>query len=227
MSSTSPAFNPIHKAIGFCIILAALTGASYFAIVHVPRATVDTTVEGGHKGYDLFKRIAKDFDRVFHFVPRVTENDKEVIVETKPIAEFTPVQREFDHTYTWTHSWYRSTKSITMKARFVVKAGYDLSKPFSIDISRDQKVVRTQLPPAKINSCTGTKYETVKEDNGWWNGITKEERDAVINELNARAQQSAIDNGILKEADKHLEAQIEEIIRNAVPSASIAQQPLS
>jgi uncharacterized protein DUF4230 len=227
MSIPQSASSPIHKAIAFFIIVVALICGAYFAFVHVPNATVDVVDKGGSKVYDLIKRIARDIDNVIHFKPQVTKDGETVIMETKPIAEFSLVQREFDQSYTWTHTWLGSTKSITMKARFIVKAGYDLAKPFSIDVSADQKIILTQMPPAKINSCAGSKYETIKQDNGWWNGVTKEERDSVINELNAKAEKSAIDNGVLEEAEKHLKTQIEEIIHKAAPSATIAPQPLA
>ena len=220
MAASSSPHNRISKAAAFFIIVAAVICAAYFFIVLVPEMA-------GNKAYDLIKRVAKDIDQVIHFVPKITEGEKEVILETKPIAEFSPVQREFEHSYTWSHTWLGSTKSMTIKARFIVKAGYDLTKPFSVDFSKDQKVVRIQFPPAKVNSCVGSKYVTVTEDGGWWNGITKDERDAVINELNARAEKSAIDNGILKEAEKHLKSQVEETIHKAAPGVTIAPHPFS
>jgi hypothetical protein len=220
--------TPIQKSIAFLIVILALICGGYFMFVHAPREGVKTIDEGANKTYDLIKKIVADIGETLGLgPPTVSVGGETIIKATEPIAEFSPVKKQLHHKYKWTHTWLGSTKVIEMEADFTVKAGFDLNEHFTIDVSSDQKVIRTQMPPAKITSCEGFNYKTVGELNGWWNGITKEERDAVVNELAKKAKRKAIKDGILKEADEYLKSQIEEIIRKALPSASITPQPLS
>ncbi|MCE2694280.1 MAG: DUF4230 domain-containing protein [Verrucomicrobiaceae bacterium] len=219
--------TPIQKSIAFLIVIFALICGGYFVFIHAPEKTVETADKGANKAYDLIRRIAKDFGDLIGAKPEVTISGETIIKATEGIAEFSPVKKQLQHKYKWTHTLLQSTKVIEMEADFTAKAGFDLTKPFSIDLSSDQKVIRTQMPPAKITSCQGSNYKTINELNGWWNGITTDERNAVINELNKQAKEKALKDGILKEADEYLKSQTEKIIRNAAPEAAIASQPLS
>jgi hypothetical protein len=210
----------------FFIIVLALIVGGYFSLIYFPRATKDTIVGGGGDFIDLAKRVVDAIDRRIGFTPKVTTQEKTVIEASKRITEFSVIEEKIPTNHVWTHTWLGSTKEIEMAADFTVKAGFDLSQPFSIDISPDVKVVRTQFPKAKITSNEGSNYKTIKALNGWWNSITNDERDAVIKELKKQAEAAALDKKILLRAEESLKESVEEVIRSAAPSATIMPHPL-
>jgi hypothetical protein len=219
--------HPIAKAIAALIIIGALTGAGYVAFIKAPDATVNTVDRGANKAYDFVKRIAKDIDSVIHFRPVATVEGKTVLESSRSIAELSTKEKRFEHTYSWTNTKLMSTKKIILKGTYVAKAGFDLSKPFAIDVSEDLQRVRTKMPPAKILSMDQKEVNVIEDAGGWWNSISKEDRQAAMNSLKDEAQKALEATTFLTEAETDLAAQIENIIRkSAPPSASIVREPL-
>ncbi len=214
-SSKAPA-----RAIGIAIVIAAITTSAYFMLVKAPAAT-------GNKLYELAQKVGKDIDDIIHFRPRITSSGITLLKESNTIKELSTTERLFDHTHTWDTTWLGSTKRIEYKGKFRAKAGYDLTQPFSIDISADGKTIRAHMPSTRINSVEQLKLEVIRDENGVWNKITPQEREQALNALlqNARASLEKID--ILKEADKAFMSQLEEAIRKSTPSgAEIIREPL-
>jgi hypothetical protein len=124
------------------------------------------------------------------------------------------LEREFTHEFRWEDKWLHSTKAILLKGRFSA-AGFDLGESFFLDINSRDLRVDLALPEPRLISCELTGY-TAEEDDGWWNKITKEERHRAVNELVAAARKKMeSDEGLLREAQRHLEAQVAEVIRQS------------
>jgi hypothetical protein len=216
ISSKAPA-----RAFGLAIVIAAITAATYFMFVKAPP-------EAGNKWYDLARKIGKDVDDVVHFRPRVTSGGITLLKESNSIKELSTTERNFEHTHTWETTWLGSTKRIEYKGKFIAKAGYDMMKPFSIEISEDGKTIRAHMPPARINSVEQLKMEVLKDENGVWNKISPKEREQAMNALLEGARTSIEKSDILEEADKAFMRQLEEAIRKNVPSGvEILREPLS
>lgn len=221
MSTSS---RSIPRAIGVAIVIAAFSVAGWMFLIKAPAATADNL-------YDIAERIAKDIDKVIHMRPLVTSAGITIIESRKSIAELSTVERDFEHTYYWKHTWLGSTKRLELKGRFVAKAGFDLSRadlvaPFSIDISADGNTIRATLPPAQINSLEQIKYEIVKDANGLWNKLNAKERQDALNALLADARKSLDKTDILLEAEMSMMTQIEAAIRKSQPSVEIVRRPL-
>lgn len=109
----------------------------------------------------------------------------------------------------------------------MAKAGYDLRKPFTIDVSADMQTLRAQMPPAQINSVEQLRVEIVQEESGWWNTISTEDRQHALNKVLQDAKMSVRQSTILADADKAFRAQFEEIIRKNVPPETVVDvEPL-
>jgi hypothetical protein len=215
-SSKTPA-----RAFGLAIVIAAITAAAYILLVKAPP-------EAANKWYDLARNICKDLDDVIHFRPRVTSGGVTLLKESSSIKELSTTERNFEHTYTWETIWLGSTKRIEYKGKFIAKAGYDLTKPFSIDISEDGKTIRAQMPPARINSVEQLKMEVIKDENGLWNKISPQEREQATNALLKDARTNIEKSDILDDADEAFIRQLEDAIRkNAPPGVEILREPLS
>lgn len=215
-SSKAPA-----RAFGFAIIVAVVIAAAYFMLVKAPP-------EAANKWYDVARKIGKDVDDVIHVRPRVTSSGVILLKESNSIRELSTTERNFECTHIWESTWLGSTKRIELKGSFIAKAGYDLTQPFSIDISENGKTIRAHMPPARINSVEQLKMAIIEDENGIWNKISREEREQVMNALLRNARTSLEKSDILKEADKAFMSQLEEAIRkSAPPGVVILREPLS
>ncbi len=194
---------------GFVIL--SLVSAFYIAV----RTPVD--VAGS-----LAQSTAKAMREAFNFTPRISIDQVVVFEQNTPIMELATVERELYTQYTWKHSWLGSTKEITVRGVFVAKAGFDLRKPFHIDISRNPLSVRTHIPPAELLSLEMKEYKLVTDDDGWWNKVTTQDRQQAVRALLHAARQKADDSGIRAEAERSVEERLREIVsRNETALAAI------
>ena len=114
-----------------------------------------------------------------------------------------------------------------MSGTFVAKAGYDLTKPFAIDVSADRMTIRATLPPAQLNSLEQTSISAMDDQDGWWNKVSSEERTAAANALLRDAKKSIQTTRLLEEADAALLNQVEKAVRKSAPEKSrIIRDPL-
>jgi len=237
MNESRTPTHTIAKAVAIAIVIAALTAAGYVAFVKGPSDIggnlKDGTADAGKKAlelanqaYDFAKRIGTDVDGVIHLRPKVTSGGTTVVEASQSIAELSTVEKPFEHTYSWESTWLGSTKRIKIKGLFIAKAGYDLTKPFSIDVSEDRQTIRATMPPAKLNSVEQTKVEVIQDEGGFWNNISPEERQNAMNALLADAKKSLDSTSLLADADSALMAQLETAIRKSVPpTTSIIREP--
>ncbi len=231
MNETRTPTYILAKAIGIAIVIGSLIAAGYVAFVKAPTdlgANVkDEAIDAVNKSYDFARRIGKDIDNAINFRPRITTEGITILESSGSIAELSTVEKRFEHTHSWQSTWMGSTKRIELKGLFVAKAGYDLTKPFSIDVSDDLQTIRATMPPAQLNSVEQLKVEILRDEDGLWNKISSEERQSAMNALLIGAKSSLDATGLLKEADLFLMARLESAIRkSASPEALIIREPL-
>jgi hypothetical protein len=68
-----------------------------------------------------------------------------------PVLELAVLSQNFGHTYTWTNTWLNSTKQIFITGTFEAKAGFDLRKKFSIELTDDKAYVTLPEPTLLID----------------------------------------------------------------------------
>lgn len=215
--SKTPVYT-ITKAIAIAIVITVLTVAGYVAFVKGPSDLVNN-------GWDTAKRIGNDIDKVVNFRPKITTGGITVVEASKEIVEISLIEKAFEHTFHWEGIWFWSIKRLKLKGHFIAKAGYDLTKPFSIDISEDGKFIRITMPPAKLNSVEQTSIEVLQDENGIWNKITPQERQDAMNALLADAKKALDETSLLSDVDAALMMFLEGAIRKNAPSASIVRDP--
>lgn len=221
----------IQRAFAVTMIIVALTGAGYVAFVKGPSDLAGNMVNGtltvSNKGYELVRRIAKEIDDVIHIRPTFVSGGNTIIEASNSIAEFSTVEKPFEHTYCYESTWLGSTKRIKVKGQFIAKAGYDLNKPFTIDVSEDMQKLRAQLPPSQINSVEQLDIEIVQEESGWWNTVSTEDRQSALKALLRDAKRDVRQSTILADADRAFREQFEKIVRKNIPASSqLAFEPL-
>jgi len=179
------------------------------------------------KALEFTKGIAKDFSDKFQFTPQVQiGNRPPVILKYAPILHLATVTQPSVHRYSWTQSWMGSTKVLELEGDFSCQAGFDLKKPFSLNVDPETMAVIAHLPPPELLAIEMVHYHVLKDENGWWNSITPKEREDATNALIAEARKQVIAAGILKDAQKALEQQLDELVKKrGAPSVTYQIAP--
>ncbi len=106
-----------------------------------------------------------------------------------------------------------STKAVEIRGSFTVKAGFDLREPFTINITRYGLAIQASLPEPRILSLEMITYKIIKDENGWWNRISDQDREEAFYRLRTAALNAVQDSGILEEAKATAEERIREIVQ--------------
>src|SRR5262245_2033707 len=99
------------------------TIAAYVVIVAIPTQLAE-------RSYDAAKTLGEDFREAFQFTPEITVNNTVVLNQQTPVLELAVINQNFEHRYTWTNTWMRSTKQIFIAGTFDTKVGFDLHQKF-------------------------------------------------------------------------------------------------
>ena len=193
---TPKKFLLLAAAAGLVIVSGAI--AFYIVVVKAPR--------------DLAHNMASGIREIFNFTPEVRINETIVIEQNTPILEVATVSRQMFIDHSWQQTWLGSTKTIQIQGVFLAKAGFDLRKPFRFDIERSPRRVVAWVPPPKLLSLEMTEYKIVKDEGGWWNSITSQDREEAVRQIRAQAIEKATRSGILEESTASVEARVGELV---------------
>ena len=113
--------------------------------------------------------------------------------------------------YSWKHTWVGSTKELQLTGAFTVKAGFDLQDEFVLTVIPKPLHVTAALPPPKVLSVQMDTFLVVRDESGWWNKISGQDRQNAVNELRKKARAKAESSGILEDARANVEASLRKI----------------
>lgn len=216
----SSALVILAQAAAAVLVIGALTAAIYVGFVEVAPEMIKKgggeTVEVVAKGYGLARRVAKDVVDTLNFRPRVTVGSETIYQKDTPILELATVSRRFSHTYFFEHKWAGSAKRFEIKGDFVAKAGYNLQRPFSIDVSPDGTRIRMTMPPVQILSVEEISESVLHDENGFWNRVTPQEREDAKNKLLAQARKIISQSDLLTQAEANFMQQLTAIVRKNI-----------
>ncbi|MBA3833405.1 MAG: DUF4230 domain-containing protein [Chthoniobacterales bacterium] len=176
-------------ALVLIVLILALLGAFLFyrAEAWPGRATRESVA-----GLERIGRAARDgFVRLAHLQPRVTVNNRLYLEQTTTIAQLALLDRQVEVEHEMLHSWAGSTKRIKLHGTFAVKAGFDLRKKFSVNVS--PKEVLLELPHAEILSVEQRKVEVLTLENGLWNRVSPNDIEHALAALPALAREKSRD----------------------------------
>lgn len=152
------------------LILALLAVFIFLRVENWPRRVV------GHGVAELERlgREARDaFVELAHLEPRVRINNRVYLEQTTTIAELSVLAREVEVEHEMLHSWAGSTKRIKISGSYQVKAGFDLRKKFTVNVSSNEVLI--ELPHAQILSVEQERVEVQALENGLWNRISPDD----------------------------------------------------
>ena len=184
-------------AVGVVLVISAI--AFYLVLVRAPA--------------EIAGNVAEEFREFFNFTPRVTIDQTVVIEQSTPIMEVSTLSRNLFVEDRWEDQWVGSTKTVEIRGSFTVKAGFDLREPFIIDITRYGLTIQASLPDPRILSLEMNTYKIIKDENGWWNRVTDQDREEAFYRLRTAARKAVQDSGILEEARATAKERIREIVQ--------------
>ena len=180
------------------LLFIAGTVTAYRLLIQAPARLAHATADG--------------LRTLFQVTPRVVINETVVIEQNSPILEVATVSRQLFADHEWTHTWLGSTKSLRVRGTFTAKAGYDLKKPFEITITPSPLSATARLPDPELLSMQMDSFEVLRDESGWWNRLTEEDRTNAVNTLRILARSKAERSGILEEVQRSAEERIREVV---------------
>lgn len=195
---------------GVCLVLLTLAAIVLFTI-HRCTMAVDHTVDS----------VRDAFVQVLRVQPQITVNQRVVLTQTAPIAELAVVTKEelvtlgfTEHLEIFTVQLPLTEKKLTAEATYRVKAGFDLSEPFSVEIDPATHDVRAAMPHAKILSVEQVGDLTFDGEDAMLNRVTDAERQQIVNSLNAAARDIAEKSTLKSDAEEQIAQRLKDLIRH-------------
>ena len=105
--------------------------------------------------------------------------------------QFVTLEKTLTERHRLDESWLQSTKTLEVEADFTVRAGFDLEKPFVIEVDRSGSGLRVTLPPAQILGVDLRDVRFLRDEDGFWNKLTPADREQALRELRARVERNA------------------------------------
>jgi len=195
--------------LGICLVLVTLA-AIVLVAVHQCTSAVDATVT----------HVADAFAGVLKVRPQVTLNERVVLAQTAPIAEFAVVTKEelvtvgLDENYhVLAFQFPLTEKKLTAEATFRLKAGFDLHQPFSVVIDPQTKAIRATMPRAKILSVEQVGGIQLHSDDSMLNRISDADHETIEKNLLDAARNAAETSGLKEDAEEQVTQRLTELLQ--------------
>lgn len=155
------------------------------------------------------------FKQAVNLTPQVRISTYVATQQTTDILELSTVKKEFPLIYKYSNTWLGSEKVLVLTGQYTVKAGFDLRDDFILDIDPHTQVVHARFPPPKILSVQldSQQPDLSQTDNGWWNKLSRQDQADAVNQMNIEARKRALEMGILGQAGKALQTQLDELAK--------------
>ena len=190
------------------LILALLAGFVFYQLENLPFRIFGS---GTSKLEDWAGKVRGAFVALAGMQPRVTVNEHVVYEQASSVLELAVVEREMLVERETEDTWMGSTKRLRVRGTFRVKAGFDLTQPFSVEIGGGlPPTISVRMPPPRILSVEQENIEVLTMDNGLWNHMRPEEYAQAVNDLNTDARLKALREGTVSEAKKRFAEQLEQ-----------------
>ena len=199
-------FGCAKAILGTVVICALLAGFVFYQLENLPFRIFGA---GSVKLEDWAGKVRGAFVAVAGMQPRVTINEHVVYEQSSSVLELAVVEREMVVERETEDTWMGSTKRLRVRGTFRLKAGFDLTQPFSVQIVDGRPpVVSVQMPPPRLLSVEQENIEILTMDNGLWNHMQPAEYAQAVNDLNTDARLKALRDGLVIEAKKRFAEQL-------------------
>lgn len=182
-------------------------GIGVRACLDLPAKLASRTAGGAREG------ISEVFVDLLHVRPEVREGTQVVWGQTSARTEVIVAAKKIEVGYDWEHRWMGSRKVIRLTQSYEVKAGFDLAKPFWIEISQTGGEFTAHLPNPEILAVTPVGGVSYQDEDGWWNKVTNEDRTVALQALVAEARRRGEQGSLLDEAKEMTGSRLTDLSR--------------
>jgi Protein of unknown function (DUF4230) len=126
-------------------------------------------------------KVRDAFINLFHLQPKILVNETVVQQQTATAPELAIVSRDVEVTRDAVQTWWGSTKTIRLRSVYRIKAGFDLSQKFEVQVRGSEIVV--DLPKAKILSIEPVSTNVEELRDGLWNKIQADDIEKEVNKM--------------------------------------------
>lgn len=110
---------------------------------------------------------------------KTTITNDVVVSQLRAVAKLVSTEATVRDVVVYENTWYGSTKRSLVVVTGRLMAGIDLGDKPSVSIDHKAKVIRIQIPPAKLIGVEITDMRTYDERGGLWNPFRPADRDAI------------------------------------------------
>jgi hypothetical protein len=200
------------------LILALLAAFIFYRLETWPRRTADSSVT---KLEELARKARDTFIEMAHLQPKVTVNNRVYLEQTTTVAELAVLARRVEVEHEMMHTWAGSTKRIKLHGTYLIKAGFDLRKKFTVNLRSNEILI--ELPHAQILSVEQKQVEVLALENGFWNRISPDDIQSQLAALPEEAREKAA--ALPAEAEQTFTRQLLEKFRPEQPVRAIFPAP--
>ena len=205
-------------AVALFLGLIITVGIGVRACLDLPGRMAARTVQGVREG------VTEIFVDLLHVRPEVREGTKVTWGQTSARTEIVVAEKKIKVEYDWEHQWVGSKKTIRLTQEYLVKAGFDLEKPFWIEMGPGPGEATACLPPAEILAVSPVGAPSYEDADGWWNKVTDADRAAAMAKLAEEANLQAKRSGILRQAEELTGSRLTELARGKSIRLKISEQ---
>ena len=184
-----------------------LLGVGVRACLDLPSKIASRTVTGVREG------VAEVFVDLLHVRPEIREGTKVVWGQTSARSEVIVAAKKIEVGYDWEHRWLGSRKVIRLTQSFELKAGFDLAKPFWVEVGPKEGEATAHLPAPEILAVTPVGKVSYRDEDGWWNKVTNEDRSAAYQSMAVEARKQGEKGSLLEEAKEMTGSRLTDLAR--------------
>jgi hypothetical protein len=130
--------------------------------------------------------IAGQISAAFQVQPKVVVASRTMVAQKSKVLRLITLEQSLTQRETVSESWLHSTKQLEVEGDFVIRVGFNLEKPFVIEVDQASGALRVKLPPAEILSTELHDVRFLKDEDGFWNHLTDSDREQAIRDLRLR-----------------------------------------
>jgi hypothetical protein len=184
-----------------------LLGMGVRACLDLPSKIASRTATGVREG------VAEVFVDLLHVRPEIREGTRVIWGQTSARSEVIVAAKKIEVGYDWEHRWLGSRKVIRLTQSFELKAGFDLGKPFWIEMGPAQGEATAHLPGPEILATSPVGDVSYRDEDGWWNKVTDEDRSKALTALAGEARKQGEKGPLLEEAKEMTGSRLTDLAR--------------
>ena len=184
-----------------------LLGMGVRACLDLPSKIAARTAAGVREG------VAEVFVDLLHVRPEIREGTRVIWGQTSARSEVIVATKKIEVGYDWEHRWLGSRKVIRLTQSFELKAGFDLGKPFWVEMGPAQGEATAHLPTPEILATSPVGDVSYRDEDGWWNKVTDEDRSKALTALAGEARKQGEKGSLLEEAKEMTGSRLTDLAR--------------